>query len=77
MFTKLAPYAKAIVAVVGAVITALVQAFPDSPDVARWCAFASTILTALAVYLVPNKDPEATHQDESVQPPSTPETWVG
>jgi hypothetical protein len=73
---KLKPYAKAIVAVVGAIVTGLTQVFPDSPDVARWCAFVTSVLTVVAVYVVPNQDPTGTHQDESTQPPAAGE-WLG
>lgn len=69
MLDKVKPYAKAWVAVLGAIITGLVQVFPDDPEVARWCTFASTILTAVAVFATPNRDPQAQHQAESVQPP--------
>lgn len=55
--TKIQPYAKAAVAVLGALVTALIQAFPDNPDVTRWATFVSTILTAVAVYVVPNTAP--------------------
>lgn len=67
---KLKPYSKAIVAVVGAIVTGLTQVFPDSPDVSRWCAFIMSVLTVAAVYLTPNGDPTGTHQSESVQPPT-------
>ena len=67
---SIAPYSKAIVAVVGAIVTGLTQVFPDNPDVSRWCAFIMSVLTVAAVYLVPNADPTGTHQDESVQPPA-------
>jgi len=63
------PYSKAIVAIVGAIVTGLTQVFPDSPDVSRWCAFVMSVLTVAAVYLVPNADPTGAHQAESVQPP--------
>jgi len=66
---SLAPYSKAIVAIVGAIVTGLTQVFPDNPDVSRWCAFVMSVLTVAAVYLVPNGDPTGTHQDESTTPP--------
>ena len=67
------PYAKAIVAVLGAILTGLTQVFPDSPDVSRWCAFATSIITVVAVYLTPNADPAGTHQTQSTQPPAGPD----
>lgn len=67
---KIAPYAKAVVAIVGAVVTACLTQFPDSEAVQEWGPIVSALLTAVSVYAVPNKDPEARHQAESVQPPS-------
>lgn len=66
---KIAPYAKAIVAILGAVVVAVMQAWPDDPGVQQWGGIVTSLLTAIAVYAVPNKDPEGEHQDESVQPP--------
>ena len=68
--SSIKPYSKAMVAIVGAVVTGLTQVFPDNPDVSRWCAFVMSVLTVAAVYLVPNADPAGTHQAESVQPPT-------
>lgn len=68
--SKIAPYMKAIVAIVGALVTAVLTQFPDNDTVQQWGPIVSALLTAVSVYAVPNKDPEAAHQDESVQPPS-------
>jgi hypothetical protein len=68
--TSIAPYAKTVVAIAGAVLTAVLTQFPDSEAVQQWGPIVSALLTALTVYAVPNRDPQATHQDESVQPPS-------
>lgn len=70
MFTKIAPYGKAIT---GAVIAGLGAArLALSDDVitkAESIDIATVVLTALlVVWAIPNKDPEAEHQDESVQP---------
>jgi hypothetical protein len=70
--TKFAPYAKAIVAAIVAGLGSLYQALDDSTVSSQeWVAVAMTTLAGLAVvFAVPNKDPEAEHQAESVQPPS-------
>ena len=65
-----APYMKTAVAILGAVLTAVMTQFPDNEDVQQWGPIVSALLTALAVYAVPNRDPLAEHQDESVQPPA-------
>ncbi|WP_183092894.1 hypothetical protein [Nocardioides stalactiti] len=62
-------YAKAVIAVIGATLTAVLIAFPDDPDVQKWGAIVSAFLTAVGVYLVPNLDPTGRHQGGSVQPP--------
>jgi hypothetical protein len=68
--TRVLPYLKFGVAIFGAVVsTALVQ-FPDNRSVQTWGPIVASIVTALGVYAVPNKDPQALHQDESVQPPA-------
>ena len=64
------PYAKFVVALVGAVVTVLLATFPDDPNVQQWGTIVATLLTALGVYSVPNKDRQGRHQRESVQPPS-------
>lgn len=66
---KLAPYAKTVVAILGSVLTVIMAQYPDSPEVQRWGAIVAALLTSILVYAVPNKDPQAEHQDESVQPP--------
>ena len=45
------PYAKSIVAFLGAVVTWAVTAFPDLPS---WVGTIPGLLTVVAVYLVPN-----------------------
>ena len=71
---KVLPYAKclvgALVAFTGAVATGYAD---DSMTRAEWWFAISTGLTALGVIFgVPNKDPKAQHQHESVQPPDGP-----
>lgn len=70
---KIAPYAKSIVAAVVAGLGSLYQALDGDNFVSsqEWIAVVMTTLTALGVvFAIPNKDPQAQHQDESVQPPS-------
>jgi hypothetical protein len=68
---KFAPYGKAITAAIIAALTAYVSVQPNGVNGGEWANVAVAFLTALGlVWAVPNKDPEATHQDESVQPPA-------
>ena len=67
---KLAPYFKAIVGAVIAGASAAIPLVDDGLTVSEGLGVAVAFLTALSVvYAVPNKDPQAEHQDESVQPP--------
>jgi hypothetical protein len=82
-FEKVAPYAKAVVGFISPGVTALVAAVQDgSPGGSNvtgpeWVGIAAAcILTGALVFAVPNKDPEAAHQDESVQPPDDPRGYV-
>lgn len=75
--TKIAPYAKAIIGALVAALGALGAALtPDasglvSVNEGEWVAVISALLVGLlAVFAVPNKDPEGEHQDESTQPPT-------
>lgn len=75
---KIKPYLKAVVAFVApaaVTLTAAVQASSPGGEVVtggEWITAAcACFITAGAVYAVPNKDPRAEHQDESVQPPIT------
>ncbi len=63
-----AHYAKAIVAILGAGVTAALGIW-TSGEVANVLTIFSALLTAAGVYFTPNTDPRAQHQDESVQPP--------
>ena len=74
---KIAPYAKALIGALVAALGALGAALtPDatglvSVNEGEWVAVVSALLVGLlAVFAVPNKDPQAEHQDESVQPPT-------
>jgi hypothetical protein len=70
--SKLAPYMKAVIGALVAGLASLQQALDDgSVSAQEWTAVAIAFLTAGAVvFAVPNKDPEAEHQAESVQPPA-------
>ena len=68
--SKVSPYAKAVVGAVVAAAIAYLGAKDGGVNGDEWLQ----ILVAAAagsgfVYVVPNKDPKARHQDESVQPP--------
>lgn len=75
--TKIAPYAKAIIASFVAALGALGAALtPDGDGLVsvtegEWVAIVTALLVGLlAVFATPNKDPQATHQDESTMPPN-------
>lgn len=52
---KLAPYAKFVVAVIGAgVVSALALTAPDDP-MFKLLTIASSVITAIGVYFTPNK----------------------
>lgn len=55
---RIAPYAKTVVAIAGAVLTAILTQFPDNDTVQQWGPIVSALLTALTVYAVPNRAPE-------------------
>lgn len=54
-FRKLFEYAKAIAALLGAVLTSVIVTLPEVP---LWLAIVSAAVTAVAVYVVPNAVPE-------------------
>ena len=68
---KIAPYAKALTGALIAGLASLQQSLDDSTVSAQeWTGIAIATLSGLAlVWAIPNRDPEAEHQDESVQPP--------
>lgn len=53
-------YLKFIVAVIGAALTAATTAFPDASWLNTWGPIISAVLTAVAVYAVPNSPAPAT-----------------
>ena len=56
MLDKLKPYKKAIVAVVGAVLTWAISNYANDPDVSKWLGLVSAVLTAAGVYQVTNEE---------------------
>lgn len=73
---SLKPYGKAIVAFLAPAAVSLTSAVQDASaggstvTGGEWLtAVCACFITAGVVYAVPNKDPQAAHQDESVQPP--------
>lgn len=65
MFEKVQQYAKAIVSLVGAVLTAGAFTLPD--EVQPWVGLVMAVLTAVATYAVPNK-PAADGPDHRAEP---------
>lgn len=73
---KIAPYYKAVTGVVVPFLTQIGAALLDSSDggsaitAHEWIsAVVISLVAGGAVFTVPNKDPNAQHQAESVQPP--------
>lgn len=64
-------YLKAVTAALVAGLTAIITGLDDDAlNTQEWVQALVAFLVALgAVWAIPNKDPEGTHQDESVQPP--------
>lgn len=76
MLDKISPYYKAVTAVVvpflGSLGAALLEDSAGGSTITASEWIAATVLGLVAggaVFTVPNLDPEADHQDESVQPP--------
>lgn len=56
-------YAKAIVALIGAVATWAATYFPDNTDVQQWLGLAAALVTVLLTYAVPNSGPPLSYDD--------------
>jgi hypothetical protein len=54
---KIMEYAKAIVGLVGVVVTALLGVFGPADDMYDWLTAIAAVCTAIAVYAVPNATP--------------------
>lgn len=59
--------AKAYVALVGAVVTALLGTVTPDKDVYEWLTYAAAVCTAIATYAIPNRG----STDAGVTPSST------
>ena len=57
MFAKIQVYAKFVAALVGTAVTAGTTLIPA--EGIEWLTFVSALLTTVAVYAVPNKEPDA------------------
>ena len=75
--SSIAPYAKAITSAVIAALGALgVALTPDASGLVSVSAneyvgiVTAFLVSSLVVRATPNKDPQAEHQNESVQPPT-------
>lgn len=73
---KIAPYYKAVTALLVPFLTSVGAALMESSDggtnitTNEWIsAVVVGLIAGGAVFAIPNKDPLAEHQDESVQPP--------
>lgn len=73
---SIAPYYKAVMGFVAPGATTLLLALTDGSkggdEIVRaewWFALLTSVVSSAAVFATPNKDPNATHQAESVQPP--------
>ena len=74
---RIKPYAKAVAAFLAPAAVALTSAVQDASaggdtiTTGEWVTAAcACFITAGMVFAVPNRDPQARHQDESVQPPA-------
>lgn len=67
---KVTPYLKTYAALIGSIATALLAVYKGDTQVGQILTVVSVIATAIVTWAVPNLDPKATHQDESVQPPA-------
>lgn len=68
---KVTPYLKAYAALVGSIATALLGVYTTDTKLGQALTVISIIATVFATWRVPNLDPKAEHQDESVQPPNS------
>ena len=68
---KIKPYAKAVMAGVvagaGAIATGYADETLSTGEI--WMAVSAGLTAAGATWVIPNRDPKAEHQEESVQPP--------
>ena len=69
MHSTVLPYLKAYAALIGSIATALLAVYASDSSAGQVLTVVSVIATAVATWAVPNLDPKAEHQAESVQPP--------
>lgn len=70
MNTYVLPYLKAYAALVGSIATALLAVYGPDTQVGKVLTIAAIVATCVGTWAVPNRDPEAEHQRDSVQPPN-------
>lgn len=66
--TAVLPYLKAYAALVGSVATALLAVYTADTEVGKILTVVAIVATTVGTWAIPNLDPKALHQDESVQP---------
>lgn len=59
IWNKLAPYAKFVVAVMGAGVTSALALTPSDDPLFKLLTIASSVITALGVYFTPNQSEAA------------------
>lgn len=59
---KILPYAKFVVAIVGAAITSALTVVGPDTDLFKVLTVASAVCTAVAVYVVPNQPADGRHE---------------
>ena len=59
---KFLPYAKFVVAILGAGVTSALSIADPGTDLFKYLTIASAVLTAVAVYAVPNRDANGRHE---------------
>jgi hypothetical protein len=74
---KIAPYYKALTAFLVPFLTQVVASMTEASEggqtitTSEWLtALVTSLIAGGVVFAVPNRDPAALHQDESVQPPA-------
>lgn len=67
--THVQPNLKAYAALVGSIVTALLTIYGPDTEVGHWLSVIGVVATTVGTWAIPNLDPTAERQDESVQPP--------
>lgn len=58
---KVLEYAKAIAALIGAIVTAILGVIPESP---QWLVIVGVVFTVIATYAIPNRSSSGEHVAE-------------